>query len=41
MCSPASESCELHKKMYSSGRTGSYRLVVSPSDVLEPAMASY
>ena len=40
MCSPASESCELHKKMYGSGRTGSYGFVVSLSDVLELAIAS-
>jgi len=41
MCSPASESCELHKKMCGSGHTGSCGLVVSLSDVLELAIASY
>ena len=38
MCLPASESCE---KMYGSGRTSSYGLIVSPSDVLELVIASY
>ena len=38
MCLPASESCE---KMYGSGRTSSYGLVVSLSEVLELAIASY
>ena len=38
MCSPVVESCE---KMYGSGHTGSYGLVVSLSDVLELAIASY
>ena len=41
MCSPASESCGVHKKMYGSSRTGSYGLIVSLSDVLELAIASY
>ena len=29
MCSPDSESCELHKKWYGSGRTGSYGLGIT------------